>query len=280
MIIITDPSELKNKIRELKCVGANIAFVPTMGALHEGHLSLVNQAKKNNAFVVVSIFVNPLQFNQTEDFDKYPNQQEQDITLLKNNRCDLLFLPSVATIYPHKTVLGFELGKINQSFEGLFRPGHFNGVAVVVSKLFNMVQPDVAYFGKKDLQQLSVIQQLVADLSFPITIVGCETLRAANGLALSSRNQRLSEASQSKAGIIFQSLSDIKQYILENKQAPEFTPYKNAIEQCGFNIEYLSLIQVDDFSEVTDIKPNVSYAIIFAGVIDNVRLIDNVLFIL
>jgi pantoate--beta-alanine ligase len=280
MQIISHPLVLKNKIQELKSLGKIIAFVPTMGALHEGHLSLIRKAQKHNTIVVVSIFVNPLQFNQKEDFEKYPNQQVEDIQLLEAENCDLLFLPSVETIYNKETVFGFELGAINQCFEGSLRPGHFNGVAIVVAKLFNMVQPDLAYFGKKDLQQLAVIKQLVFDLSFPIEIIGCETLRAASGLALSSRNQRLSEISKQNASIIYKVLSEIKTEILKTNVIPDFSKYQKHIESAGFSVEYLALVHSTSFKEVEQLEVNIEYALVFAGVIDKVRLIDNVLFIL
>jgi pantoate--beta-alanine ligase len=280
MQIISHPLVLKNKIQELKSLGKIIAFVPTMGALHEGHLSLIRKAQKHNTIVVVSIFVNPLQFNQKEDFEKYPNQQVEDIQLLEAENCDLLFLPSVETIYNKETVFGFELGAINQCFEGSLRPGHFNGVAIVVAKLFNMVQPDLAYFGKKDLQQLAVIKQLVFDLSFPIEIIGCETLRAASGLALSSRNQRLSEISKQNASIIYKVLSEIKTEILKTNVIPNFSKYQKHIESAGFSVEYLALVHSTSFKEVEQLEVNIEYALVFAGVIDKVRLIDNVLFIL
>lgn len=280
MQIIHQPGVLKNKIQELKSLGKTIAFVPTMGALHEGHLSLIRSAQKPNTIVVASVFVNPLQFNQKEDYDKYPNQQVEDIKLLEAENCDLLFLPTVDAIYPKPAVFGFELGSINQCFEGSFRPGHFNGVAVVVSKLFNMVQPDVAYFGKKDLQQLAVIKQLVADLSFPIEIIGCETLRAESGLALSSRNLRLSETSKQTASIVFKVLNEIKQDISKSNSLPDLTLYQKQIESVGFSVEYLALVHSSSFKTVDHLEANVEYAVIFAGVLDNVRLIDNVLFIL
>ena len=185
--------ELKNYLSKVKSTGSSIGFVPTMGALHQGHISLIKQACNENSKVVCSIFVNPIQFNNKEDLIKYPRNTDADIKVLQENNCDILFLPDNEEMYPEPVTTIYEFGQLDKVLEGKFRAGHFNGVAIVVKKLFDIVEADKAYFGEKDYQQLAVIKELVKKINIPIDIIPCPTLRESDGLALSSRNIRLSE---------------------------------------------------------------------------------------
>ena len=209
MIQARTVEELRSGIRRWRQEGKRIGFVPTMGALHEGHLSLVKLAHRHADLVVASVFVNPTQFGPNEDFSRYPRQPEKDAAMLAEAGCDLLFLPEVETMYP-PGVSGervfIDLGAPSEGLEGHFRPGHFRGVATVVTVLFNLVQPDVAVFGEKDAQQLAVVRKLVRDLQFPIDIVPGPTVREADGLAMSSRNAYLSAEERKAAAVLHRAL--------------------------------------------------------------------------
>jgi pantoate--beta-alanine ligase len=198
-------ADLRNAVEDLRPQGA-VGFVPTMGALHEGHLSLVRAAATGCPSVVVSIFVNPLQFGPNEDLAFYPRDEEADLKLLESQNVDVVFLPTVETMYPEGRTTSVSVGPLSLVVEGLSRPGHFDGVATVVAKLFNLVQPSVAFFGQKDAQQLAVIRRMVADLSLPIEIVGCPTVREADGLALSSRNMFLDDEARRAAASLWSAL--------------------------------------------------------------------------
>lgn len=253
-----------------------IGFVPTMGALHEGHLHLVSEAKKHCDVVVVSIFVNPLQFNNSSDFDKYPITIDKDEALLKGLNCDLLFIPSASEIYSQKTRLKFDFGSLEHVMEGKFRPGHFNGVAVVLSKLFHIVSPDVVYFGQKDFQQCAVVRTLIEDLSFNMEMVTVPTVRETSGLAMSSRNQRLSPDGLVRATAIFKGLSLGMQILKETKDK---TLAKEEIHKttlaAGIEIEY---VEIADPNTLLPVDNEVSQMVIcFAGFLEGVRLIDNII---
>ena len=197
MILLKNIEELTH-YRNSLATSATVGFVPTMGALHAGHLSLID-ASKNNDVTIVSIFVNPLQFNNPSDFEKYLNRIEEDLKKLEKTNCNAVFLPSAQDLYPEKPLLSFDFGALSSVLEGEFRPGHFSGVAIVVSKLFHLVNPHFAYFGEKDLQQLKIIEALVRDLSMKVNIVPCPTLREEGGLAMSSRNLRLNTEQRERA---------------------------------------------------------------------------------
>jgi pantoate--beta-alanine ligase len=268
---------LQQKIAELKQSGKSIGFVPTMGALHQGHLDLMQKAKQENDVLVVSIFVNPIQFNNPSDLEKYPRTLDQDKQLLQSVNCDLLFAPDAKEMYPEPDKTIYHFGKLATVMEGAFRPGHFNGVAVVVKKLFEIVSPHKAYFGEKDFQQLAIIQSLVKQQKLSVTIVPCSTIREADGLAMSSRNMRLSPEERAIAPEIHKILQ--KTVSLRNVLSPnEMEQYaKNAFNKIqAFDLEYVSI--ADD----TDLQPiehwnDVSGARIFVALqLGNVRLIDNV----
>lgn len=222
MLRITTVKELRDALKPYRLEGKSIGFVPTMGFLHEGHTSLMAEAKKACDIVVVSLFVNPTQFGPNEDFDAYPRNTEGDATLCESMGVDILFFPSVEEMYPTGYMTYVEVeGDITTKLCGASRPGHFKGVTTIVSKLFNMVQPDQAFFGQKDAQQVAVIERMVKDLNIPVTIVPCPIVRETDGLALSSRNTYLSETERRDAVIISKSLEAAKASILAGERSAE-----------------------------------------------------------
>lgn len=214
MDVITTITQLREKLAPHRRAGRSIGFVPTMGYLHEGHLKLVNRASAENDVTVVSIFVNPLQFGKNEDLDKYPRDLARDSAMLENAGVDVLFAPTVADMYPEPMQTVVDLPKLGSQLEGEARPGHFAGVATVVTKLFNIVQPDAAYFGRKDYQQVTIIQKMVEDLAQPVRVVPVETVREADGLACSSRNVYLTEDERKAAVIVPKTLAEAERLLL------------------------------------------------------------------
>lgn len=254
-----------------------IGFVPTMGALHEGHLDLVKMSTYQTAVTVVSIFVNPTQFNNPEDFAKYPITLESDLEKLKNAGADYVFLPSLNTMYPTQTGLKIDFGSLEQVLEGEFRPGHFNGVGIVVSKLFHLIRPHVAFFGQKDLQQVAVIKRLVQDLSFDLRLEVVPTRRESDGLAMSSRNMRLNPSERLQALILVRSLEKAKSELLSGKL---WTEIRSQIEADFSKIplaklEYFEWIHSETFATVEEIVPGEKSSICVAAFIGEIRLIDN-----
>lgn len=217
--IFRSVEDLQKFLDEKRKAGIRIGFVPTMGALHEGHLSLVRRAKEESDCVVCSIFVNPAQFNDAKDFEAYPIMQEADLQQLASVGCDIAFIPPVAEIYPDgPQLLNLDFGSLETGMEGEFRPGHFNGMATVVKRLFDIVQPDAAYFGEKDFQQLAIVRQMVKSLHLKVRIVGCPTLRESDGLAMSSRNLLLNPEQRKAAARIYTALKQAGEHI------PHMTP--------------------------------------------------------
>lgn len=280
MEIFSTISETQKYLKEVQRAGKTIGFVPTMGALHEGHLELVRKAKAHNDVAVCSIFVNPTQFNNPEDLKKYPRTLEADCELLLSAGCDLVFAPTADEMYPQLPVMKFNFGNLETVMEGKFRPGHFNGVGIVVSKLFNIVKPDKAYFGLKDLQQVAVINRMVIDLSFDLELIPCPTVREADGLAMSSRNRRLSEKGRELAPKVYESLCLAKKELSEGKSSEEV---KVTIQDFfkhypAFELEY---IEISDFESLEPIKEKGTEgktAICMAIFLEGVRLIDNIVF--
>lgn len=274
MLVFDKISNFKDHLNQYS-KGSIIGFVPTMGALHEGHLHLVSEAKKKCSIVVVSIFVNPLQFNNSSDFDKYPITIEKDTALLKELKCDLLFVPNATEIYSQRTRLKFDFGALEQVMEGKFRPGHFNGVAVVLSKLFHIVNPNVVYFGQKDFQQCAVVKTLIEDLSFNIEMITVPTVREASGLAMSSRNQRLSPEGLFRASSIFKGLSLGMQTLKETRNKTKaIEQIQNTVTVVGIEVEY---IEIADPKTLLPADTDLSQMVIcFAGFLEGVRLIDNI----
>jgi pantoate--beta-alanine ligase len=267
---------LREKLGSVRKVDKKIALVPTMGNLHEGHLSLVKQAQSLADYVVVSIFVNPTQFVAGEDFDNYPRTLDADLEYLKHLNVDLIFIPDMDEVYPDDVQITTEVivPELDSIHCGEYRPGHFKGVATVVCKLFNIVQPDIAVFGEKDYQQLLVIRSLVKNLNLPIDIYGAATMRETDGLAMSSRNMYLTEAERQKAPLFFKAIMEVAESIKCGESNYENLE-RNAIsslKEAGFKPEYFSICD----SKTLKQPINQELVIIAAAGLGKARLIDNV----
>lgn len=279
MKLITTISELRQRLDPHVDRKESIGFVPTMGALHQGHLSLVQAAAGQDQVVVVSIFVNPTQFNDPRDLERYPRTLEQDLNLLSQVRCDYVFAPTVHEIYPEPDNRQFGFGALENVMEGKFRPGHFNGVAQVVSRLFDLVKPTRAYFGLKDFQQLAVIKQLVKKYNYPVEIVPCAIVREEDGLAMSSRNTLLLPEYRKAAPVIYASLqqagNDCKNRTIDQvKESVCQTINSTGLLQ----VEYFEIVDDTTLQPVTgwnDPGQKVGCIAVFAG---HIRLIDNIVF--
>ena len=270
MQIIFSVSELRKYLRS----EVSIAFVPTMGNLHEGHLDLVRQAREHGNCIVVSIFVNPLQFGPSEDFDKYPRTLEADCEKLKG-LADVVFAPSVNEMYPEKQAVFVEPPAIASELDGASRPGHFRGMATVVIKLLNIVQPHVAVFGKKDYQQLQIIRQMVTQLNLPMRIIGGETVRASDGLALSSRNQYLSMMERAEAVFLYQTLQGMQQAILQGERDFERLQQQavEALTSRGWKVDYVVVRNQSNLLRASSGQNGL--VVLTAARLGNTRLIDN-----
>ena len=276
---ITHLAALRERVRGWKRAGLRVGFVPTMGNLHAGHYSLVTLARRHADRVVSSVFVNPTQFGPNEDFTRYPRTPDADTAGLAAAGCDALWLPDVESMYPFGVELAakVQVPGVSAVLEGAFRPGHFDGVCTVVSRLFNQVLPDVAVFGNKDYQQLAVIRQMVADLQFPIDIVGGEIVREANGLAMSSRNQYLSDGERATAAAIHRTLLAMRAGILAGMPRVRVEAEANAaLRDAGFVPDYAA-VRRPDFSEPADGEGGARVALIAAR-LGRTRLIDNLEF--
>lgn len=278
MVLTTTIGDLNACLNELKPIGS-IGFVPTMGALHPGHMALVQQADSENQRVVVSIFVNPTQFNDSEDLKRYPRTLESDLMKLKSTGCDIVFAPAVDEIYPEPDRRQFDFGTLDKVMEGKYRPGHFNGVAQVVSRLFEIIQPDKAYFGLKDFQQLAIVKRMTAMLNLPVDIIACPTVRESDGLAMSSRNQLLTNEERIEAAHIYKTLTlaakqkttknvfNLKEWVIDEiNKSPLLT------------VEYFEIVDSENLNPITtwnDTKKSTGCIAVFCG---NIRLIDNINF--
>ncbi len=276
MIIVRDLSSLRGAIQGARGQGRTIGFVPTMGALHEGHLSLVRIAKGESAFVVVSVFVNPLQFGPNEDLARYPRDEEKDARLLAHEGVDLLYLPDPSRFYPPDFSTAVEVSGVSEGGEGARRPGHFRGVATVVAKLFLQVQPDFAVFGRKDLQQLAVVRRLVRDLDFPIRVRVGETVREKDGLAMSSRNAYLSPEERRQAADLSRTLFAARARAQhgETETAKLEDEAGSQLAAAGLAVDYVEAVDADTMNRVAIVAPGVALAA--AVRIGKTRLIDNV----
>jgi pantoate--beta-alanine ligase len=268
---------VRQAVKAARKKGRIIGLVPTMGALHRGHISLIERASKHSDFVVVSIFVNPTQFGPNEDLAKYPRPLQDDLRICRDNGVDVVFVPDVKEMYHEEELTWVSVDKISQPLCGRFRPGHFRGVATVCAKLFNIVQPDVAYFGQKDAQQLAVIERMVADMDFGLKIVGCPTVREADGLALSSRNRYLTREQRKDATCIFRSLKTAREMIKAGETNPKtiaagMRKIVSSVESVG-DIDYISIVKADTLEDVRIIKGRVLIAV--AARFGSTRLIDN-----
>ena len=269
--------DIQRFVEEKHMLGLKVGFVPTMGALHEGHLSLINRAKNDNNIVVSSVFVNPIQFNNPTDLEKYPRTPELDIEKLKNAGCDAVFMPSVEEMYPEKVEDHYDFGDLERVMEGACRPGHFNGVAIVVRKLFEIVNPDKAYFGEKDFQQLAIIKKMVCNLNMGLEIVPCPIIRENDGLAMSSRNVRLNEEERAIAPKIFATLNDAvsKKDSMSPAEMREYALAKYA-EIKEFDVEYVEITDEINLQSINNWDECEHARIFVALQLGPVRLIDNV----
>lgn len=269
--------DIQRFVEEKHNLGLKVGFVPTMGALHEGHLSLINRAKNDNDIVVSSVFVNPIQFNNPTDLEKYPRTPELDIEKLKNAGCDAVFMPSVEEMYPEKVEDHYDFGDLERVMEGACRPGHFNGVAIVVRKLFEIVNPDKAYFGEKDFQQLAIIKKMVRNLNMDLEIVPCPIIRENDGLAMSSRNVRLNEEERANAPKIFATLNDAV-YKKDSMSPAEMREYALAkyAEIKEFDVEYVEITDEINLQSINNWDECEHARIFVALQLGPVRLIDNV----
>ena len=276
MKVVATKNELQKNIDQWREKGLTVGFVPTMGALHEGHLSLVIEAKEQSDIVVVSIFVNPTQFNNPDDLKSYPSNMIRDLKMLEG-MCELIFAPSVKEMYPEEDKRQFDFGGLETVMEGKYRPGHFNGVAQIVSRLFEYVKPDKAFFGEKDFQQLAIIRRLVKDLNMPVEVIGCPIIREADGLAMSSRNQLLEPVMRKNAPIIAKTLFDSFNFatgktVQETKELVVTLINSTKL----LEVEYFDIVDGDTLKSVdkwSDSGYIVGCIAVFAG---KVRLIDNV----
>lgn len=273
-IILNTVSDLRAFLTLARGNGKTVGFVPTMGNLHQGHLDLVNKASDMTDIVVVSIFVNPMQFGPHEDFDAYPRTLNADCEALNNHPCDAVFAPTVREVYPKGVNTEIDLPSLSTILCGHHRPGHFKGVATVVTKLLNIVQPDVAVFGNKDYQQLQVIQTMVADLLIPVTIVGADTTREPNGLAMSSRNAYLSAEEKETAAMLYATLKRIGDALRSDSQvSTTLKQEKERLTAAGFVLDYLEIRDAQDLSK-SYVEAD-SAVILVAAKLGRARLIDN-----
>ncbi len=268
--------EIKTELNKVK--GKTIGFVPTMGYLHEGHLSLVKKAREESDIVVLSIFVNPLQFGPNEDFDRYPRDEARDASLAEENGVDILFLPTVDTMYPEEMHIEMKVTKGTEVLCGRSRPGHFDGVATVLTKLFHIVEPDQTYFGLKDAQQFAVVHTLISQLNFPIRLVGLPTVREKDGLAKSSRNVYLSEKEREEATILYKALQLGQSLIQDGEKESEVIVEKVVAylrSHTSARIDYVELLSYPDLKSIVEVEEQVILAL--AVHFEKARLIDNII---
>ncbi|WP_299005456.1 pantoate--beta-alanine ligase [uncultured Tenacibaculum sp.] len=278
MKIFTRKSEIKEFLSSQKKDKKSIGFVPTMGALHQGHLSLIRRAKKKNDIAVVSVFVNPTQFDNKEDLDKYPKTYESDVELLTSANCDVLFFPSVEEIYAENiTSEKFDFDGLEHQMEGRFRDGHFDGVGTIVKTLFEIVEPDTAYFGEKDFQQLQIIKKLVEKYNLPVKIKGRPIFREDDGLAMSSRNTRLTKEYREAAPFIYKTLKKAKKKfgVKDPKKLTKWVK-KQFKNHPLLELEYFTIADEKTLQTVTEIKENMKYRAFIAVYAGDIRLIDNI----
>ena len=278
MLIFKTKSDLSSYLSSL--TDSLIGFVPTMGALHNGHLALLRQAKKQSSVVVCSIFVNPTQFDSKEDFNRYPDTLSDDITKLEKINCDVLYVPAVADLYAiNEKAKHFNFNGLDNVMEAKFRKGHFDGVATIIEKFFNIIKPHKTYFGQKDLQQLLVVKSLTKQLNLPIEIVSVPTIREENGLAMSSRNKLLNAKQKLVASMLYESLAFCK----ANKDTLKIMELKTHLEkqfseQLGVDLEYLEFVDANNLQSITVFRENDNNAICIGAYVGGVRLIDNIIF--
>jgi pantoate--beta-alanine ligase len=278
MNIHTTVDGLRSELRPARAKGRRIGLVPTMGALHEGHLSLMRAARAASDFVVATIFVNPTQFGPNEDLAKYPRTFERDCDQLKKENVDFVFAPGVDEMYPQGSVTWVTVEGLSDKLDGKSRPGHFRGVTTVVAKLFHIVEPDIAFFGQKDAAQLAIIRQMVRDLKFPIEVVGCPILREPDGLAMSSRNVYLDPAQRKSALVLSRALRCMEQLFKQGERNSQVLAWAGKNEfsaEPTVRLDYLELVDPQSLDSVSEVKEGTLMAV--AAYVGTTRLIDNLL---
>jgi pantoate--beta-alanine ligase len=277
VLILTKISQLQAFLTEKRVQGSSIGFVPTMGALHAGHISLITASKKASDVTICSIFVNPTQFNDKKDLERYPKTPENDIIMLEKAGCDAVFMPDAEEIYPKEDKRQFDFGQLDKVLEGAHRPGHFNGVAQVVSILFDLVQPDKAFFGSKDYQQVMIIKALVKQLNYKIEIVPCPIIREKDGLAMSSRNTLLTPEERKAASIIPFVMNEISEL---RKKGSDISILKKHVEEKLkdpiYKLDYFSVCDADTLKELNLFSEAKSHVALIACFVGRIRLIDNI----
>lgn len=280
MQVFSSITELRAYLAAQRSEKKTIGLVPTMGALHQGHRSLIEASRQANDVTVCSIFVNPIQFTSQDDLSRYPRTLEQDYDLLDEAGCDFVFAPSADEMYSTAPTLVLDFGALDTVMEGAFRPGHFNGVGIVVARLFNIVHPDRVYFGQKDLQQLAVVRRLVEDLAFQIEVVPCPTVREADGLAMSSRNRRLNPEERALAPHLYKALTEAKERLLNEERVADVKQFVQDYMATipALSLEYFEVVDVHTMQPVDGVQPEGNTALCTAAHLGPVRLIDNVVF--
>ncbi len=278
MHIFTAVGPLKAYLKHHRSAQSSIGLIPTMGALHQGHLSLVEASKRDNDITVCSIYINPTQFNNRADLEKYPRTFEKDIQMLREANCDVMFRPDDSEMYPEVSQINIDFGSLDKILEGEFRPGHFSGVALIVSKLFNIVHPDRAYFGQKDFQQLRIISRLIDELKFDVKLMSVPIIRESDGLAMSSRNMRLTAEERRRSVCLFENLKQTCAAILRGES---FSNLKEEVSkrciQNNVRLEYLALADTKNLTLLQSVKDPDQTILLIAAYVGDVRLIDNML---
>lgn len=275
MEVFSKIAEIQEFLDSKRKSNKSIGFVPTMGSLHAAHQSLVQCSTRENNITVVSIFVNPLQFNDKSDFERYPRDLDADFSLLSLSACNVVFVPSEKELFPENQKSDYDLGELDLTMEGKYRPGHFQGVATVVHRLFDIIRPDKAYFGMKDFQQLTIIRHVTKQLSLPVEVVACPTLRESSGLAYSSRNKRLDENQIARASVIYKTISAIPSLKTKKSLADIKKWVKKTINETeGLELEYVEIVKKETLKPISegDYKNSICCVSVYCG---NVRLIDN-----
>ena len=276
MHIFKEIGSLKAYLNHARSSQSTVGLVPTMGALHPGHISLIKASRTENSITVCSIYINPTQFNNPADLAKYPRTLEQDVSMLQDNGCDVVFCPENTMMYPGPSQISFDFGSLDKVLEGEFRPGHFSGVARVVSKLFNIVHPDRVYFGQKDYQQFKVIERLVEELKFDLLLQCKPIVRENDGLAMSSRNKRLNPEERNRALILYQCLKQTQQRVLSGESFSLVrTEMAILCQRQGIKMEYLALADIENFTLLENVVLPERTILLIAAYVGDVRLIDN-----
>ncbi|MDR2122758.1 MAG: pantoate--beta-alanine ligase [Flavobacteriaceae bacterium] len=277
MLIIKNRQELSDFVQSIRAKQLTLGFVPTMGALHEGHLSLIKRSIEGNQYTLCSIFVNPTQFNNPTDLEKYPRTEQEDIRKLESAGCDAVYIPGVNDLYPQGLENDFtDMGGLDSVMEGAFRPGHFQGMATVVKRLLMQAQPTRAYFGEKDFQQLQIIRKMVKDEKLPVEIIGVPIVREESGLALSSRNMRLSPDFKEKSVMIYQTLVKAKELASQLPPRQIIPIIEQIYSHSDLKLEYFTLVEEEDLRTFDDFEKGKHYRAFVAAFAGEIRLIDNI----